>query len=462
MIRNFLSTLIIIIILANILSCSRKEPVTPVINQSEEINALSKTSENVYILTAPRWKAKQTAAVEQAGGTVTFSHEESGIGVVTASAPDFLAIVLKNRAITGGSIDMMIPWQPPTEFVRFEETAITPGDETFFPLQWNMQAINAPAAWAAGYTGNGVRVAILDGGIDSNHPDLVPNLDIASSTSFVPGIPFNLDVGGFWHGTHVAGIVAAADNGMGVIGVAPEATLIGVKVLQGGSGYFSWIIMGVIYAATTANADIINMSIGATFNKDCLFEEPPGSGNFVRYPGECALLVAALNQAVSFASSQGVLVVCSAGNSGLNFDHSYDYTVQPAEASNGIAISATGPVNFAGGGTDFRRFASYSNSGHSLVHVAAPGGDDTLYPFGLWYYDMVLSTNVNGWAWADGTSMAAPAAAGVAALILERFPNMSVGALKNKLANTADDEGKTGHDAQYGRGFVNAYRACTE
>ncbi len=100
-----------------------------------------------------------------------------------------------------------------------------------------------------------------------------------------------------------------------------------------------------------------------------------------------------------------------------------------------------------------------------MVFVAAPGGDFTLFPNGDWFKDMVRRTNQNntddGFAWVDGTSMAARAA-GVAALIKQRFPNISVGAWKNKLANTADDEGKVGHDKKYGRGFVNAYRACTQ
>lgn len=178
--------------------------------------------------------------------------------------------------------------------------------------------------------------------------------------------------------------------------------------------------------------------------------------------GNTAFLVAALNKAVNTASRQGTLVISAAGNDGFNWDHSWNLTIMPAEAGNGIAISATGPQNFINGGTNFRRFASYSNSGNSLVHVAAPGGDWASSPG--YPYDMVLSpgSGISRYWFAAGTSMAAPAAAGVAALIKERFPNISVGQLKNKLANSADDEGKVGHDAQYGRGFVNAGRACTE
>lgn len=414
--------------------------------------ASGEQAEKTYVLTAGKWGDRQNTAVIMAGGTVTFSHRETGVGIAVSSAPDFLERALASRAFTDGALDMMVEWQPPMEVVQFDEAVITPGDEPYFSLQWNMQAIEAPGAWEAGYTGTGVRVAILDGGIDQYHEELAPNLDIAASASFVPGQNFDEDIGVFRHATHVAGIVAAADNGFGVIGVAPEATLIAVKVLHAGSGYFSWIIQGIEYASRSlveggGSADIINMSLLGYIWK------ARGAGP----------LVAALNKTINTATKRGVLVISAAGNDAFNFDHSWDIIVAPAESGNGIAISATGPVGFYYGATNFRRFASYSNSGNSLIHIAAPGGD-YVYPDDFWWYDMVLSpgSGTDGYWWAAGTSMAAPAAAGVAALIKQRFPDISVGAWKNKLANTADDEGKPGHDALYGRGFVNALRAVTE
>jgi subtilisin family serine protease len=429
------------------------------------------------VLTAGNWKAKQTAAVEQAGGTVTFSHEQSGIGIATSSNPDFLATVLADNAFTGAAEDEMVQWQPPANEVMLDEDAVTPGDETFINLQWNIQAIEASGAWDAGFTGQGVRVAILDGGIYNAHQDLDANIDVTASTSFVPGQPYNSDTGTFWHGTHVAGIVAAEDNGIGTIGVAPEATIIGVKVLHSGSGAFSWVISGILYAGTPlseggAGADIINMSLGATFER--------GGGNT-----GAGLLVAALNKAVNYAG-KNALVISSAGNGGLDLDHSGSIITVPAESGSGIAISATGPVGYAvgwpNGATNFRRPASYTNYGSSVIWVAAPGGDFVLPGSSIcsiprvtpgpsvtnfcWVFDLVLSTargtTTASYAFAAGTSMAAPAAAGVAALIKERFPGISVGALKNRLANSADDEGANGHDPFYGRGFVNARRACTE
>lgn len=410
-----------------------------------------------YVLTAGKWGQKQDDAVAAAGGTVVWSHAKTGIAVVTSDAPGFADAAQGSGGIQNATLDFEVQWQP-----QLPEQAITPGDETFFPLQWNMQSLEAPAAWATGCTGAGVRVAINDGGIYDLHADLAPNLDTACSVSFVPGQPFNTDTGTFWHGTHVAGIVGAADNGFGVIGVAPEAELIGVKVLHNGSGSFGAVIGGILYAADPAAfglggcapADIINMSLGAVFSKSS-----PGAGP----------LVAALNQAVNFAASKGVLVISAAGNNGVDLRDFPSFTFVPADSGSGIAISATGPVDFANGGTNFRRPASYSNFGNGMIWVAGPGGDFTLFPNGLWFQDMVLSTcrGANAppnfsFCFAAGTSMATPAVSGVAALIKSANPGISLGALKSKLAQTADDEGANGHDAFYGHGFVNAFRACTE
>jgi lantibiotic leader peptide-processing serine protease len=360
-----------------------------------------------------------------------------------------------------------------------EESAVTPGNETFINLQWNIKAVEAPAAWDAGFDGSGVRVAVIDGGIYSAHQDLDGNLDVAASRSFVPGFAFNQDVGTFWHGTHVAGIIAAEDNTIGTLGIAPRATMIGVKALHNGSGPFGAVIAAILYAATPLSeggggADIINMSLGATFAR--------GGGNT-----GAGRLVAAMNKAVNFAGTNA-LVVTSAGNRALDLDHTGSVITVPAESGSGIAVAATGPVGYAvgfpNGATNFRRPASYTNFGNSAIWVAAPGGDGAFTPTSqlcsvpavpagsvtapCFIFDFVLSTargaaaSTTTYAFASGTSMAAPAASVVAALIKRRFPNISVGALKNRLAQSADDEGANGHDPFYGRGFVNARRAVTE
>lgn len=428
-------------------------------------------SADSYVLTSGNWGKKQNDAVAAAGGSVVWSHGRAGIAVVTSDAPGFLAAAQASSAFQSAGLDFQVQWQP-----EIPQQAVTSSDERFFPLQWSLTALDAEAAWATGCTGDGVRVAILDGGIHSTHQDLDDNLDVACSVSFVAGQPFNNDLGTFWHGTHVAGIVAAEDNGIGTLGVAPDATLMGVKVLHGGSGSFGAVIGGILYAADPAafglggcaRADIINMSLGAEFNKNL---------------GGAGPLVAALNQAVNFAGSQGVLVISAAANSGIDYGQAGNLTVIPCESGSGVCVSATGPEGFALGATNFRRPASYSNFGEGLIWVAGPGGDFTLPGSAIcavptnggppvvnfcWVFDLVLSTcrggaaSTTSYCFAAGTSMATPAASGVAALIKGSNPGISLGALKAKLAQTADDEGAIGHDEFYGHGFVNAFRACTE
>ncbi len=435
--------------------------------------AESATDKSYVLLAKAKWGASHTAAVVAAGGNVTYSHKKAGIGIATSSETGFDRKVLKSGLFQSAGEDVMVDWQPKTKNFDVEENVVTPGDETFFNLQWNNVSIDAQGAWDEGFTGAGVRVAILDGGIHSTHVDLDANIDVAASTSFVPGFAFNQDTGTFWHGTHVAGIVAAEDNGIGTVGVAPSATIIGVKVLHSGSGTFGAVIQGILYAGTSeadggGGADIINMSLGATFAK--------GGGNT-----GAGALVSALNKAVNYAS-QNALVVVSAGNSGIDFDHSGPITVVPGQSGHGLTVSATGPLGFAvgwpNGATNFRRQASYTNFGNSLVNLAGPGGDFVLPGSAIctvppvthfcWVFDMVISTSrgsgasTTSYSFAAGTSMAAPAVAGVAALVKERFPFWGPSDIKGHLQATADDEGKGGNDPVYGKGFVNAARACTE
>lgn len=414
-----------------------------------------------YVLQAAKWGAKQDRAVAAAGGTIVWKHGASGIGVATSSSRTFLKKVQASKSFQQVAKDVAVQWQQPT----FEQADVTPYDEDFYyPYQWSLWSIDAEGAWNNGCTGAGVRVAVIDGGIYDIHPDIEPNLDKSCSASFVPGLDYNedTDVDEFWHGTHVAGIVAAADNEFGVIGVAPDATLVGIKALDNGSGSFGQIIGAILYAADPASfgrpecarADIINMSLGALFPKSAVGGGP---------------LNAAMAKAVNFAGSKGVLVISATGNDGVDLGQAYNWVVVPAQSGSGLAVSATGPEGYYYGATDFRRPASYSNYGEGVVSVAAPGGDFTLAYEGdaNYVFDMVISTcrgdttpPTFSFCFAAGTSMAAPHAAGVAALILGANPGIDKGTLKEMLLDATDDEGKSGNDEFYGKGYVNAYKAC--
>jgi subtilisin family serine protease len=211
------------------------------------------------------------------------------------------------------------------------------------------------------------------------------------------------------------------------------------------------------------------MSLGATFAK--------GGGNT-----GAGQLVASLNKAVNYAASSGVLVVTSAGNNAIDMDHSGSITNVPAQSGSAIAISATAPVGFAvgwpNGATNFDQPTTYTNYGHQLVWVSAPGGDSALPGNAIcaiprvvgaplanfcWVFDLVLSpgSQSGSYFFAGGTSMAAPHVSGVAALLLQKYPGASVGDLKNLIKNSAVDAGANGADPFHGHGFLNANNAVS-
>jgi lantibiotic leader peptide-processing serine protease len=430
-----------------------------------------------------------SAAVSAAGGTLTSAMGDIGVAAATSSDPNFASKLSGYTVVE----DVMMKFGNPRvadvivedlSAPTFTESAIG-AVETFRAVQWAPDAVHAPEAWEADPVHNqgaGARVAILDGGIRDTHIDIAPNLDVAHSVSFVPGQPFNFDAavdakgvcGGapdtFWHGTHVAGIVAGPANNVGTVGIAPKATIIGVKVLHCGSGSFNWVISGIYYAATPiarggAGANIINMSLGAVIERGA-----PGVAQLLR----------ALNRATKYANKRGVTVIAAAGNDALDLDHSGRLAFVPAESEGVLAISATGPIGWALGSTDLDRPASYTNFGKTAIDFAAPGGDYVLpgnavcskprFPSGsvvqfCWVMDMVMApcrgggTSNGSYCWAAGTSMASPAAAGVAALIVGKYGPMRPSELEEILRESADDLGKRGKDAFYGKGRVNAFRA---
>ena len=426
--------------------------------------------------------------IAKAGGEVVKTYPQIGVLVAVSHAADFLDKSRKISSIESVTPDLILQYtkNPEQEIVvenDFNSSEIgTPFNyqSAFFDgFQWAPQSIDAPAAWSNGNTGEGVRVAIIDGGIYSAHVDLAPNLDVASSISTVPGFAWNQDTGTFWHGTHVAGIVAA--SGLGIVGIAPKATLIGVKSLHSGTGAFEWVLDGMFYAATPQSlggggADIINMSLGATidFRTDWKLKE---------FRDEIKELQKIFDRVSRYAYQNGVTIIVAAGNDGLNLDTSKDYVVIPAQNQHILSIGSTGPTGWQLGETNFTDPAYYTNSGKSGVDFSAPGGSAGLFVVdgntsiceligtnvslstSCYVFDMVFSTvrgtnSFSTYGWAQGTSMAAPAAAGVAALIIEaNGGKMHPAQLKAKLANSATDLGKPGNDEFYGAGFVNAAKA---
>ena len=432
-----------------------------------------------YIILAKENKlpSNLAEAVSAAGGTLTRTIPEIGVAVASSTRSDFAARAARISGLRSVTYNVQVQWLDPSlNSYQLAETSFgnppTSGDDDFFfDLQWGHDAVDAPEAWNAGARGDGVRVAVLDSGIDADHPDIVPNLNVGLSTSFVPGEGFDIEPGFYFnHGTHVAGIVAAADNAFGTIGVAPEAEIVAVKVLSEftESGSFEGVIAGIVYAANI-DADIINMSLGATLKKSG-FCDSEGCVS----AREVAELLVASGRATTYAYQQGTTVIAAAGNESMDADHTANLVFVPAALPHVIAIAATGPQGWAlDPTTNLDVPAFYTNFGQSFINFAAPGGN---VDFGLfesnvectvtfvtvpcWVFDLVFSTISEGWGWAAGTSMATPHTSGVAAIIIgQNGGSMSPAHVEAALRASADDLGKPGNDDFYGAGRVNANNA---
>jgi len=426
------------------------------------------TQSYIIVSRTNRISPRLIAQIEAMGGTVTRTIDKIGIVVVSSSNPAFPSRVAHLRGVDAIAPNVKVQAIDPVEPVAL--TAAEYGnppnsgdDDFFFDLQWGHDAVDAVEAWDTRGRGAGVRVAVLDDGIDSDHPDLAPNLNVDICTSFVPGETFeyieNYPGDPFSHGTHVAGTIAAADNGYGTIGIAPEAEIFMVKVLSSltGSGDFDWLLEGIVYAADHG-ADVINMSLGAAIDESEIETMDDAL--------DVAALVTGLNRAGRYANMHGATLIAAAGNDGESLDGTIHHL--PSDIPRFLSISATAPIGWAADpSTDLDVPTFYTNYGHT-VHNAAPGGNveysgtEDCTIAGLtrpcWVFDLVFSTGSNGsWYWAGGTSMAAPHASGVAAILIgANGGDMNPGLVKLALKRTSDDLGDPGKDVFFGWGRVNA------
>jgi len=469
-------------------ACSdRRLPSTPVAAERSfgeaPRNALVGAS---YLVLAKdtHWPEALTAEVESAGSDVTSLLPQVGIAVVTATDASFLGRVSAVSGVRSVVPDLEIevldepPPAPPLPPYCSPPSGAT--GEFFRELQWGLDAIQAPGAWAQGARGEGVRVAILDTGIDVYHPDLLPNLNTSLAKSFVPGVGYTAFNGcgvpfysALHHGTHVAGIIAAAENNYGVVGVAPEAEIVPVRVItDGNSAAFSWIISGIVYAADI-DADVINMSLGGMLGRrGGIYNINTGELVSPTTAQHNAEILVAFTRAVNYAYRSGATMVAALGNASIDLDDTDDLIFIPAQLPHVIAVAATGPLGWAlDHDTNPDLPAIYTNYGVSAVDFAAPGGNldaglanstcTVVVTQVCIAYDLVFSTMAGGgWFWNSGTSMATPHVSGVAALIIgQHGGSMAPAQVEAALRRGADDLGKPGRDEFYGLGRINAARS---
>jgi subtilisin family serine protease len=391
------------------------------------------------------------------------------------------------------------------------------GPEPLSACLWDMRAIGATSDGSyAVNKGHGARVGDIDTGIDLTNTDIMPNVDVSASCVFLYATTPTAnpaeqvtrgdcsnkaalqDLAG--HGTHTAGTIAAPINGIGVAGVAPEAKVVVLKAGTEQGYFFTQSVVDALRYAGDQHLDVVNMSF---FADPWLFN--------CRSDKEQRAIIAEISAAARYAQQRGVVLVAAAGNEGIDLNHpisdeiSPDFppgaavtrpvnnscVVLPTEIPGVVVVTATGAENL------LSWFSTYGN----LTDVAAPGGSRFQTPAPDTARGRVLSTysstasdlaleaalgrlvqdaDGNYYAWLNGTSMAAPHAAGVVALIRSAHPSMPVGAVVAKLRSTATGlgcpaaldpgveffgapvqhcSGGPGNNNFYGKGLVNALAA---
>jgi subtilisin family serine protease len=409
--------------------------------------------------------AVRTLVTTAGGRVVNDLAQQIGVVVVEATTSTFTDVLAASPLVESVGNDFGVKVQ--------DTDAPEPSADPLEGLQWDMRQIRTDEAHAVQAGIPAVDVGVLDSGIDGRHPDFLKgatsNVDCARGRDSLAALPPGVAVGtpdpctdNQFHGTHVAGTIGARGNGIGIVGVAPNVTLVPVKVCDtSGYCYASPVVDGITYAGDQ-QLDVINMSFFVDNNE---FQE---STEFKCSSDQTQRTFRqAVERAISYARNRGVTPVAALGNSDQDLAHpvgedgqpiSNECEVVPAESQGVVGTVALGARSEKSG---------YSNYGSGMADVSAPGGNGTT---GDCRSTVLSSIPGGGYVCIQGTSMASPHAAGVAALIVSQFGRLgpdgdvklSPQTVENLMAGTAVDIGLPGYDECFGAGRIDALRAVTK
>ena len=401
------------------------------------------------------------ATIASAGGALVYDYSDIGVAIARASSGSFKAALAADSNVEGVVETARFAVKLDEDAVSADEVAapLAPAtdSDSLSGLQWDMVQIHTPEAHAITGGSPSVVVGDIDTGLDSTHPDLVANFDASRSVNCETGIPNTTP--GAWmddngHGTHTAGTIAAASNGIGIVGVAPNVKIAGIKAGNAAGFFFpEAVICSFMWAATHG----INVTNNSYFADPWLFN--------CKNDAEQRAIWNAERRAIQFAISNRVTVVAAEGNQSDDLAHPTQDATSPDDTTpvlrdihNNCAVV---PVEVAGvigvtanGNLGLKSF--YSSYGVGMADLVAPGGDSILQRTAAAVNGRVLSswpasllnitcaparrvTDASGatYCYQQGTSMASPHVAGVAAL-LESLGVTNPGSVQARLQNTAD------------------------
>ncbi|MFF8268616.1 S8 family serine peptidase [Streptomyces sp. NPDC016562] len=412
------------------------------------------------VITTPGDTTAVRNAITANGGTVFQSYDAIGVIVAHSASGSFATTMrgvsgvqqvgaTRTSDVPADAYNPALPANP--------AQATTPTGE---PVRADMTQIKADQAWAVTTGSSTVKVGILDTGVDDQHQDLAPNFNAADSASCAYGKPDTRT--GAWrdvgtHGTHVAGTVAAAKNGKGVIGVAPSVKISSVRIAEPTSSLFfaENTVCGFMWAGDHG----FKVTNNSYYTDPWQFNCPDNADQ--------AAIIEGVKRAQEYAESKGSLQVAAAGNSNIDLANKTTDTESPNDSTPvtrtitnaclDIPTELPGVVTVSAMGTTAK--ASYSNYGLNVIDVTAPGGDST----------GIYSTLPGGkYGSMSGTSMASPHVTGVAALLASTNPGITPAQLRDKLAVQANDiacpsdtrcKGTTAKNGFFGEGQVDALKA---